>query len=99
MKVNVFVSVTYSKPLEVEVKEGYTDVDLTNAVKDMQVLPNDILLNERRRLRKLLKVNDAIFDEDFKHKLIIKRENCKPWHEDELVVMEDVLSPEIWQEG
>ena len=89
IKVKVLVSVTYSKSFEVEVEEGYTDADLREAIEEMGVLPNDILQAEHIRLRKHIHQNEKVFDEDFKKKLIRKRDICKPWHEDELEVMED----------
>lgn len=87
--VKVFVSVTYSKSLEVEVKENYTDADLKEAVQEAGVLPNDILQDEHKRLRKHIKQHENDFDMAFKKMLINKRDRCTPWHEDELEVMED----------
>ena len=89
VKIKVLVSVTYSKSFEVEVEEGCTGADLRDAIKEMGVLPNDILQAEHIRLRKHIHQNEKVFDEDFKKKLIRKRDICKPWHEDEFEVMED----------
>ena len=43
VKVNVTVSVTYSTQVEVEVEKGYSYPELREAVKELDILPNDIL--------------------------------------------------------
>lgn len=91
VKVKVCVSVTYSQLLEVEVEEGYTEVELKEAVQEAKVLPNDILADEHRRLRKFIKTREKSNDPEYKKylkKMITKRDKCKPWHEDELEVIE-----------
>ena len=89
VKVKVTVSVTYSRSLEVKVEEGYTNVDLTEAVQELGVLPNDIIIEQKARLRKYIKKFESTLPEKFKAKLIKKRDLYKPWHEDELEVIEE----------
>ena len=90
-KVKVTASVTYSKSLEVEVGEDYSEVDLREAVRDLGVLPNDILTEEHARLRKhirKLETKDWILKETMEN-LISERDKHSPWHEDEFEVIEE----------
>lgn len=90
-KVKVTASITYSKSFEVEVAEGYTDADLKEAVKQLGVLPNDILTDEHIRLRKhirKLETRDWII-RDLMDYLISERDKHSPWHEDEFEVVEE----------
>lgn len=89
MLVNVTISVTYSKTLDIVAEEGYTDADLKTIVEEMGILPNDIISEEHTRLRKYIKRSDEILDEKYKKKLIKKRDACKPWNEDELEVIDN----------
>ena len=89
MVVNVTVSVTYSRTLDVVVDEGYTNVGLIEAVENMEILPNMILADRHAELRKYIKKNEDKLDTKYKAKLIKKRDNCKPWDEDELEVIEN----------
>lgn len=92
IKVKVCVSVTYSKELEVEVEEGYSEIDLRDAVRDAGILPNDVLEEEHLRLRKFIKAREKSADPTYKKylkKLIARRDKCKPWHEDELEVIDN----------
>lgn len=87
--VNVTISVTYSKTLDIVAEEGYTDADLKSIVEEMGILPNDILRHEHAEKRKYLKKREKILNEQTKKKLIKEREFCKPWDEDELEVIEN----------
>lgn len=90
IKVKVTVSVTYHKDFEVEVEEGYTDKDLRDAIEEMKVLPNDILAEKHKRLRKFIKKREKGADQEYMkylRKLIAERDSCKPWIEDELEVI------------
>lgn len=87
VKVNVTVSVTYSKTFDVEVEEGYESTDLIDAVKESGILPNDIIIDQRRRLRKYIKRFEKDLPDKLKAKLIKKRDLYKPWIEDELEVI------------
>lgn len=90
-KVKVTASVTYSKPLEVEVEVPYTDADLKTAVKEMGILPGDILDDEHQRLRKYIRrmeSKDWIVKETL-DQLIAERDKHSPWNEDEFEVVED----------
>jgi hypothetical protein len=89
IKVKVLASVTYSKELEVEVEEGYTDADLCDAVKNLEILPNDLIANEHARLRKFLKKSEQDLSNAYKKFLIERRDKFKPWHEDEFEVVEN----------
>jgi hypothetical protein len=87
VKVNVTVSVTYSKTFDVEVEEGYESTDLIDAVKESGILPNDIIIDQHRRLRKYIKRFEKDLPDTLKAKLIKKRDLYKPWDEDELEVI------------
>ena len=91
VKVKVTVSVTYHKDFEVEVEEGYTNIDLYDAIKEMGVLPNDLITEEHTRLRKLIKSREDVIKDPayrkYKQKLITKRDKFKPWIEDEVEVI------------
>jgi hypothetical protein len=87
VSVNVTISVTYSKTLDIAAPEGYTDADLREIVEEMGILPNDILRDKHTELRNYIKSNENKLDDKYKAKLIKKRDNCKPWHEDELEVI------------
>ena len=89
VEVNVTVSVTYSKTLNVVVEEGYTNIDLIEAVEEMGILPNDILKGKHTELRNYIKRNEDKLDAKYKAKLIKKRDACKPWDEDELEVIDN----------
>lgn len=87
VSVNVTISVTYSKTLDIAAPEGYTDADLREIVEEMGILPNDILRDKHTELRNYIKRNENKLDAKYKAKLIKKRDNCKPWDEDELEVI------------
>ena len=87
--VNVTISVTYSKTLDIAVDEGYTDADLKEVVEEMGILPNSILANKHAELRSYIKKNEHKLDAKYKAKLIKKRDACKPWDEDELEVIDN----------
>ena len=87
VSVNVTISVTYSKTLNIAAPEGYTDADLREIVEEMGILPNDILKDKHTELRNYIKRNENKLDAKYKAKLIKKRDNCKPWNEDELEVI------------
>ena len=91
VKVKVTVSVTYHKDFEVEVEEGYTNIDLYDAIKEMGVLPNDLITEEHTRLRKFIKSREDVIKDPaykkYKQKLITKRDKFKPWIEDEVEVI------------
>ena len=87
VSVNVTISVTYSKTLDIAAPEGYTDADLREIVEEMGILPNDILRDKHTELRNYIKRNENKLDAKYKAKLIKKRDNCKPWNEDELEVI------------
>lgn len=87
VEVNVTVSVTYSKTFNVMVEEGYNIPDLIEAVRESGALPNDIIIDERKRLRKYIKKFEKDLPEKLKAKLIKKRDLYKPWNEDELEVI------------
>ena len=87
VSVNVTISVTYSKTLDIAAPEGYTDADLREIVEDMGILPNDILKDKHTELRNYIKRNENKLDAKYKAKLIKKRDSCKPWNEDELEVI------------
>lgn len=92
IKVKVCISVTYSKELEIEVEEGYSEIDLREAVREAGILPNDLLEKEHTRLRKFIKNREKTTDPEYKKylkKLIARRDKCKPWHEDELEVIDN----------
>ena len=88
VKVKVTVSVTYHKDFEVEVEKGYTNVDLRDAIEEMEVLPNYIITEEHTRLRRFIKLHENKLDKKLKAILIEKRDRYKPWNEDELEVIE-----------
>ena len=87
VSVNVTISVTYSKTLDIAAPEGYTDADLREIVEEMGILPNDILRDKHTELRNYIKRNENKLDAKYKAKLIKKRDNCKPWNEDEFEVI------------
>lgn len=87
VEVNVTVSVTYSKTLNVVVEEGYELPDLIEAVQEMKVLPNDILEERAEALNEDLENNDWILGSIGLAGLKSEIERCKPWHEDELEVI------------
>lgn len=87
--VNVTISVTYSKTLDIVAEEGYTDADLKEIVEDMGILPNSILSREHSSKRKYLKEKEDTLNDKFKQKLIKERDQCKPWDEDELEVIDN----------
>ena len=87
VSVNVTISVTYSKTLNIAAPEGYTDADLKEIVEEMGILPNDILRSKHTELRNYIKKNENKLDAKYKAKLIKKRDYCKPWDEDELEVI------------
>lgn len=87
VEVNVTVSVTYSKTLNVVVEEGYELPDLIEAVQEMKVLPNDILEERVEALNEDLENNDWMFGSIGLAGLKSDIERCKPWHEDELEVI------------
>lgn len=87
VEVNVTVSVTYSKTLNVVVEEGYELPDLIEAVQEMKVLPNDILEEKAEALNEDLENNDWMFGSIGLAGLKSEIERCRPWHEDELEVI------------
>lgn len=87
VEVNVTVSVTYSKTLNVVVEEGYELPDLIEAVQEMKVLPNDILEERAEALNEDLETNNWLFGSIGLAGLKSDIERCKPWHEDELEVI------------
>lgn len=87
VSVNVTISVTYSKTLDIAAPEGHTDADLREIVEEMGILPNDILRDKHTELRNYIKRNENKLDAKYKAKLIKKRDNCKPWNEDEFEVI------------
>lgn len=93
VKVKVTVSVTYHKDFVVEVNEGYDESDLHEAIEKMGVLPNYILAEKHRRLRKFIKKRESVNKDPeyakYLKKLIAERDKCKPWIEDELEVIPD----------
>lgn len=95
VSVNVTISVTYSKTLDIAAPEGYTDADLREIVEDMGILPNDILKDKHTELRNYIKRNENKLDAKYKAKLIKKRDNCKPWDEDELEVIPNGTEPHL----
>lgn len=87
VKLKVTVSVTYHKDFEVEVEEPFVESDLIDAIKEMEVLPNDIINEEHTRLRRFIRTHDKNLDQKLKKTLIEKRDRYKPWFEDELEVI------------
>ena len=87
VEVNVTISVTYSKTLNVIVEEGYELPDLVEAVQEMKVLPNDILEERVKALNEDLENNDWMLGSIGLARLKSEIERCRPWHEDELEVI------------
>ena len=87
VEVNVTVSVTYSKTLNMIVEEGYELPDLIEAVQEMKVLPNDILEERAEALNEDLENNDWMLGSIGLAGLKSEIKRCKPWHEDELEVI------------
>lgn len=87
VEVNVTISVTYSKTLNVVVEEGYELPDLIEAVQEMKVLPNDILEERTEALNEDLENNDWMLGSIGLAGLKSEIERCKPWNEDELEVI------------
>ena len=87
VEVNVTVSVTYSKTLNVIVEEGYELPDLIEAVQEMKVLPNDILEEKAEALNEDLETYDWMLGSVGLAGLKSEIERCRPWHEDELEVI------------
>jgi len=87
VKVNVTVSVTYSKTLNVVVEEGYELPDLIEAVQEMKVLPNDILEERMEALNEDLESNNWLLGSIGLAGLKSDIERHRPWHEDELEVI------------
>lgn len=88
-KVNVLVSVTYSKSVELVVEEGYTDVDLRKRVQNLKILPNDILKERYDALTKYIASNDWLTNGESLVDLLLEKQRFGAWHEDEFEVIEE----------
>lgn len=88
-KVRVLVSVTYSRPFEVIVNEGYSDADLKKAVLSRKTLPNDVLEDYHRDLQDFIDSNDWLSKGTPFNELLSEEMRLRPWHEDELEVIEE----------
>lgn len=89
IKVKAFVSVTYSKVIEVEVEEGYNEVDLKDAVQESGFLPNDVLKDKYWSLVRYIASNDWVVNGEHLIDLLMEKQRYSQWHEDELEVIEE----------
>ena len=93
VKVNVCISVTYSKSVDVIVDENYTNEDLRDAVEDMGILPNYILQECQNELIADLEENNWLTKQYDLESLKSEIQRHTPWHEDEFEVIENNFIP------